>query len=312
MDIGRVRRHQGVCDASAAVFTQRGSTRFLVADDEDGAQTCLRLYEAEEDGPPVAQFQLNHEVLEPDPEEPEIDLEASAWLANRIYWIGSHSRGRKGGKRSSRQRLFATALNEAGQPVLEGCPYTTLISDIEAKFGINIDPKLPPANGGLSIEGLAAMPDGGGLLVGLRSPLFHGRSLLIPFLNPEGVIDKNGQPRFGKPIYLDLGGRGIRSIDYWPARRSYFIIAGPASAGDKGDFVFVRWTGPVSSHPEILDGLGFAELPVDGEAAPEALLIEEASETVYILFDEGNRRVRRKKCKDVKKQSFGSVSVKGL
>ena len=142
--------HRGVCDASAAVFLPDGSTRFLVADDEDQKDTAIRLYDAEQDGGPVAEFRLSNKILEPDPKEPEIDLEGSAWSGNRIFWIGSHSRSRKGKYRSSRHRLFATELHD-GRPVVVGKPYCTLVRDLSAQLAVSsADPMSVPKFGRVS------------------------------------------------------------------------------------------------------------------------------------------------------------------
>jgi hypothetical protein len=310
MKFGPVRKHEGVCDASAAVFVQRDDTRFLVADDEDQEQTFLRLYDSGADGPPIEEFHLNHAFLKPDPEEPEIDIEASAWLGGRIFWIGSHSRSKKGSKRRSRQCLFATTLKGA-EPVASGSPYCTLIADVKKQLNLDLDPKQAPKDGGLSIEGLASTPDGD-LLIGLRSPLIGGRALLLPLLNSEAIVDKQATAKFGDPIYLELDGLGVRSIDYWHARRSYLMIAGPIGGGVCSDCRILRWSGRIASRPEVLDKLDFRSLKLGADVAPEALLVHESSEAVYVLFDEGNRAVRGTKCKDSKKQSFSSVSILGI
>ena len=73
------------------------------------------------------------------------------------------------------------------------------------------------------MEGLAARPDGSSLLIGLRNPVANGRAVLIPFLNPREVVNGEAKPKLGTPITLDLGGRGIRSLDYSEARRAYII-----------------------------------------------------------------------------------------
>jgi hypothetical protein len=311
MEVGPVRTHEGSCDASAAVFISTMSHKFLVADDEDQHHTRLRLYDADRDGPPLEVFHLDNSCLRPDPEEPEIDIEASAWLDGCVYWIGSHSRSKKGKKRLSRQRLFATKISETGEPTIVGQPYETLISDVALACGLDLDPKLPPKEGGLSIEGLASAPDGE-LLIGLRSPLFHKKALLLPLLNPADVVTSGAKAEFGVAMMLDLDGKGIRSIDYWPARHSHYILAGPAGSGSAADFCLYRWSGSLATKPEGYDRLDFTKLGIGPDAAAEALLIQEAEETVYVVFDEGNRMVGDVPCKESPHQSFHTISLMGL
>lgn len=300
--------HTGVCDASAAVFLKAGSTLFLVADDEDQHTTKLRVYDAAANAGPTQEFELDNGVLQADEDEPEIDLEGSCWLGNRIFWIGSHSRSKKGKRRESRHRLFATVMQK-GRPTIAGSPYSTLVKDVKKQLGLQLDPNAPPKDGGLSIEGLTASASDGEILIGLRSPVFDGKALLISLLNPLDVVEHGAEARFGDPILLDLRGRGIRSIDWWPERSSYLILAGPC--GDRsGSCHLLRWSGPLSSHPEWLDALNFSKLRVDG--APEALLVERKSSTVYVLFDEGNRQAGDVPCKEAEEKSFRSVAISGL
>lgn len=290
---GPVRVHYGVRDASAAVSYRPGTTLFLVASDEDKERTLLRLYDADADGGPVREFPLDPGFLAPDPKRPEIDLEASACLGSRTYWIGSHSRSKEGGYRASRHRLFATELRK-GVPTPVGRPYRTLVQDI----GLDIDPPLPPKEGGISIEGLSASAHPGELLIAFRSPLIEGKALIIPFTNADEAISPGVEAEFGTPVLLDLGGLGIRSIDYWAERDCYLMLAGPVGGGR--EFRLFRWSG---AQVEDLN-LDIADLGLGEGPAPEGLLIEPASETVYIFFDEGNRKSQE--------EFFRSVAVHGL
>ena len=63
----------------------------------------------------------------------------------------------------------------------------------------------------------------------------------------------------------------------------------------------------MSTRPELLD----IDICID-ECAAEGMLIHRPSDTVYILYDEGNRIVDGKKCKECDDQSFRSVAISGL
>ena len=303
MRAGSLKIHHHVCDASAAVFVRPDGTQFLVANDEDAGDTHLRLYDAESDGPPLAEYALDPDKLQPDADYPEVDLEASAWVGSRIFWIASHSRSKKGKPRPSRHRLFATVLRK-GKPEIVGTPYTNLLADLSKMLDVDIDPALSQKDGGAGIEGLSATENPGELLIGFRSPLRKGRALVIRLRNADELVDRGAAPQFGEPILLDLGGRGIRSLEYWPERRSYLLLGGPA-AGRNSAYSMMRWSGPLSSKPEALDLLSLDSLTPAG-AAPEALMIDRRSDTVYVLFDEGNR------CREGEHKSFRSVSLTGL
>lgn len=169
------RTHRGVGDASGAISLEPGGTRFLVASDEDQEVTCIRLYDAAVDGDPIQAFSLDHEKLNPDPEEPELNLEAAARLGQRIVWIGSHGRSKKAKRRPSRHRLFATRLSRKNGKLaltVTGAPYCSLVAELGKRWpSLELDPKFPPKEGGLNIEGLSNTSKAGELLIGVRSPL---------------------------------------------------------------------------------------------------------------------------------------------
>jgi hypothetical protein len=176
-----------------------------------------------------------------------------------------------------------------------GAPYTRLVDDIAALPGleaVNIRAAgkiAPKETGGLNIEGLAAAPDGT-LLIGFRNPIVDGRALLIPLDNPDEVIAGNPAV-LGAPIWLALGGRGVRGIEYAPALGSYLIIAGPAGIG--GDFQLYRWSGLPAEDAAPIDGVALAGLQ------PEGMAIYPGSRTrLQVFSDDGTREIAGKTCKD--------------
>lgn len=159
----------------------------------------------------------------------------------------------------------------------------------------------PEAPGGLNIEGLAATPDGK-LLIGFRNPVPGGSALIVPIENPKDLV--NGKKaKFGLPITLNLGGRGIRSIELGPGS-SYLVVAGPVA--DSGSFVFYRWSGKTGDAARALPHLDFKNL------RPEALFAVPRTDLVQILSDDGGVIMGAKLCKDREKskQSFRSMTVK--
>lgn len=240
--VSETKIYKGMCDASAAVALNENT--FIVANDEDN---YLRIFDKNK--PNELQRLKLSEIFKDkifDGSNLEIDLEGATLLGDKIFWIGSHSTSKNGKPRPSRLRLFAikTSSNAKGKfniiPV--GKIYTDLISELEkdARFkdfklkeARNIKPK---DIGGLSIEALAATPEGH-LLIGFRNPLLggkissekiliNGKSLIVELLNPLEVIE--GKPaNFAAPVVLDLDGLGIRGMEYDKSQKRYAIIAGP-------------------------------------------------------------------------------------
>lgn len=239
--VGENKFYKGMCDASAAVALDENT--FIVANDEDND---LRIFDKNK--PNELQRIKLSEIFKGkifDGDNLEIDLEGATWLGDKIFWIGSHSTSKNGKPRPSRQRLFAVKTSPDGKgkfnTVSVGKIYTDLISDLEkaARFK---DFKLKEAKsirpkdiGGLSIEALAATPEGH-LLIGFRNPLFggkissekiliNGKSLVVELLNPLKVIEGK-TAKFAAPIVLDLDGLGIRGMEYDKLQKQYIIVAG--------------------------------------------------------------------------------------
>ncbi|HOB33588.1 MAG TPA: DUF3616 domain-containing protein, partial [Verrucomicrobiota bacterium] len=216
--------YTGTCDASAAAALD--NDRFVIGNDEDNV---LRVYSRSRPGPPVWTIDLSDFLGVK--KSVEADIEGATRVGDRIYWISSHGRNEDGELRPGRQRFFATQIvtNDAGvvlAPVDRPC--ATLLEAMVnepalRRFNLaQAAQRGSKQRGTLSIEGLSASPEGG-LLIGFRSPVPDGKALLLPLLNPEELL-QGGPARFGAPILLDLGGLGIRSIE-WEGD-GYWIIAG--------------------------------------------------------------------------------------
>jgi hypothetical protein len=283
--------YRGMCDASAVVTI--GNEHFVVADDEDN---ILRVYSRQNGGTPQQTLDLSP-FLRVDPQEPEADLEGAAPLGDRVYWITSHARNKNGKHRPSRHRFFATTIVATNGSVTikpVGFAYARLLTDL-----LN-EPRLrpfnlaaaaqrePKAKDALNIEGLCATPDGA-LLLGFRNPNPNGKALLVRLLNPADLTEGK-TARFGDPLLLDLGGRGIRSIARSGQR--YFIIAG--SYDGAGPSSLYVWNGG-SEVPQLLPQPGLTGLN------PEAIegLTENGVDRLFVVSDDGTRKIGSQDCKDV-------------
>jgi hypothetical protein len=290
--------YRGLCDASAAAALD--ARHFVVAGDEDNR---LRLYRR---GEPEPLRELALDRFLGTRQDAESDLEDAARVGNRIYWIASLSRNAKGKARPDRQRFFATEVEPGDPPGLRpvGRPQQRLLSDLIAAPGLQAwrlaeaAQQAAEAAGGLNIEGLAEGPDGT-LLIGFRNPLREGRALLVPLLNPDELL-RGEAARFGGPIGLDLGGRGVRSIER--VADGYVIVAGPVA--DAGDFALYRWSGRPADAPQPMSGV---EL---GSLRPEALFAWPGG-GLQLLSDDGGLVTGGVACKDrpASAQAFRALTL---
>lgn len=288
--------YQGPCDASAGVALD--ADHFAVANDETNRIYYYRRGEPKDVG------SLEVGAFLGIPAGKEADLEGAATIGDRVYWITSHGRNASGRKQPYRQRLFATQIRPGPSLQLIGAPYARLLDDLAkapelARYRLEDAARLAAeAPGGLNIEGLAQTPEGG-LLIGFRNPLFGGRALVVPLDNPEGVVTGK-RAMVGTPIELDLGGRGIRSIEL--VGSSYLIVAGPVA--DEGTFAVYRWSGRSGDEP--------APMGVDLQGLrPEALFAIPQTSNVQLLSDDGGLVVAGSRCNALPaaRQRFRSLTI---
>jgi hypothetical protein len=141
----------------------------------------------------------------------------------------------------------------------------------------------------LNIEGLAWDPRHNRLLLGLRAPVVDGQALIVPIAlrNASGSFSVDNLKVDGPSIRLDLGGAGIRSIEYDDALRAFRIIAGAALNKENRDFRVVEWTGEGTAVRETaryqskLKPEGIAPAILDGRA--RTVLVFDTSR--YTLLD---------------------------
>jgi hypothetical protein len=299
---GEVFSYTGSSDPSAAAVVD--AKHFIVADDE---HNILRVYVMGESAP---LFSLDiTSFLKADVRRPEADIEGVARAGNRIYWITSHGRNKEGQVRSSRYRFFATEVVDAG-PLADpnispriipvGKPYTRFVQDmldapqlkaLNLRAVTRLDDALSkkgraglaPKEKGLNIEGLAVGPDGQSLWIGLRNPLYKtaegkARAIIIPLLNPNEVITEGKPARFGDMILLDLGGRGVRSIDYVESLKEYWVIAGPSNS--QPDFSVFRYH---SAAKELIP----VKVAFPADFTPEGIFVLPGRKTVWFVSDDG-------------------------
>ena len=205
------------------------------------------------------------------------DLEAVTSKAGNVYAITSHSLTREGKRKKAREKLIMFKYDDA--MMVDLYEYVKLKDDLIQAFPrlfknmFKIDD--------MDIEGLTLDNDGG-LLIGFRSPLSNFKAMLIKIKNPQEVLQRKAQPVFETPIFLDLGGLGIRDISYDEDKNGFWIIAGDVN--ERGEnFKLYFWnkeTGEISyvkNQPDIGFGEGVAVIHNHGKSS------------LFIVEDDGRK-----------------------
>lgn len=313
----KVFTYRGMSDASAAVAV--GDKMFVVADDEDN---ILRVYETTSSCFPVFSYDLT-QFLGIDRQHQEADIEGATTIGDTVYWITSHGRNKDGKMRPNRYRFFAISV-KAQVPAVTfdsvGSPSRTLIHSLvknasrvrlelkkATRFGTSKLSKqerknLAPKKKGLNIEGLCASPDGKTIYIGFRNPRPYdkstgiARALVVALNNPKQVVEGGEQLSFGEPVSWDLGGLGIRSMEYSSWHKAYFIVAGPHGESPESSegrsaaetrlndthWVLYRWSGRKNESPVLV-----REMHLDKDFNPEALVPFQNSPRLLLLSDDG-------------------------
>ncbi len=333
----------GISDASAAIPIN--DDWMLVGDDEN--QT-IRLYSRVQSGGPVKKFNLNsflqlrdlYTTNGPPGQPKEVDIEASTRVGNRLYWLGSHSHAGDATERTNRARLFATDLIGSGPNVslaflghydffkLDVLNWDALglhgkgpdYYGLTASAAIGVDPK--DADGsGFNFEGLCMAPGSvTTAYAAFRAPLIPPNdrrlALILPVTNFTSLAVRGGPPgsaRFGPPIELNLGGRGIRSIE--GNGSNYLIVAGPPGSGTNlVGFRLFTWNGQPGSAPverrADLGGLNVEAIvgvPA-GNWSPESTFQLLSDNGAFVYYDD-DTTAKRLPIKEFKKFRADTVAL---
>ena len=183
------------------------------------------------------------------------DIEAITSRADIVYAITSHSLSRDRKRKKSREKLIMFHYDDSS--MVDLYIYTQLKADLLKAFPRLFENILHIDD--MDIEGLALDEDGG-LLIGFRSPLSHLKAIVIKIKNPNEVFLEHKAIVFENPIFLDLGGLGIRDISYDNDKKGFWIIAGDVNErGDNFKLYFWDKENNKLSYIKNQPDIGFAE-----------------------------------------------------
>ena len=97
----------------------------------------------------------------------------------------------------------------------------------------------------LNIEAIAWDPGGGRLLLGLRAPVVDGHALIVPvrLADPVAAFSRENLRVDGETIRLNLGGAGIRALEFDARTNSFLLVTGASLNEETLDFRLVEWDG---------------------------------------------------------------------
>jgi hypothetical protein len=261
----------GTFEASGVVFV-RGSNGVLMVDDSrTGEVLWMQVDGAGRQVGPIKAIPLGVSVKDP---------EAITSDGNYFYIIGSQSEANAGDQNA----LVRFTFDAASQTVLKAESLPNLRDFLLANVP-ELNTGLKASEGGLNIEGIAWDYKRACLLLGLRSPFGKDGSALLVALklrNPAGSFSvDNLQLVEPNVIPLNLGGLGIRDIQYDLGSNSFLIISGAPENLAKSEFTLWEWSGSVDqtgSEPAL-----HKEQVLDPRIKPEGITYVEVGGRKFVL-----------------------------
>ncbi len=269
----------GISDASDAIALD--DNYYVSGDDE---LNVLNVYSRTTSGMPVTSYTYTSSLNLPEPASPEVDIEAatpSLMNPGKVFWMGSMSNGKAPfNAKPNRDRLFATNISGTGSVTsfaFNG--YSAIKASLltwgdangysfTASAAAGVDSKSPS---GFAAEGMVFGPDSTTLYIGLRAPLvpvnIRDKAVIAPISNFETWFNNGspiGNPTYGAPIELDLGGRGIRDIIRL-SNGTYIIVAGNSNGTVSG--ALYKWTGVAGDAPRLVNSPATDNLNMEGAMA---------------------------------------------
>lgn len=253
--------HTGMSDGSDGIALD--DNYYVSGDDE---LNVLNVYSRNASGLPLVSYNYTSNLSLPDPGKPEADIEAATRSfvnSGRVYWLGSMSNGKAPfDNKPNRDRIFATTISGTGASTSFtfagwAALRTSLLAwgdthgySFSSSAAQGVDSK---TDSGFAAEGMVFAPDSTTLYLGLRAPLVptanRTKAVIVPIQNFETWFNNGspaGNPTYGSPIELDLGGRGIRDITRL-SNGTYIILAGSSGSNVKG--AIYKWTGKATDAP---------------------------------------------------------------
>jgi len=210
----------------------------------------------------------------------------------RIYAITSHSAKNNGKRDKDREQLLRFMVN--GGVASELAVYTGLrdaLSDsTELKDAIEAATDEAVDFEEVNIEGLAYVEETGELLLGLRSPMVGGRSLVVTITNPADLVEGGAGPQFGPPLLLDMQGGGIRALSFDPVLKTYLVVNEVEQSEGGRISQLWKWDGDSETPPVPLSLPGIIDL--DNVESIDSVIIGD-ERRLLLMSDEGSEKKNR-------------------
>lgn len=202
-----------------------------------------------------------------------------------LFLITSHSATKKDKRSKSREQLLKVEIR--GQHISHLQVVDDLLPYIQKQLQESLNLSKDEIDD-INIEGIAYKHVEETLLIGLRTPLYQDRALMLSLLNPYDLFGKKRQPKFDpKIISLDLEGGGIRAIAYDKIHDQYYFAGESQNKKGKLRSRIWVWDSKMNNKPARVE---WAKMK--GLKNIEGIAIVQYEGLPYLLYvcDDGDRK----------------------
>ncbi|MEK6300485.1 MAG: DUF3616 domain-containing protein [Acidobacteriota bacterium] len=250
----------GVFEASGVVQVPGSDGIYFIDDSRPGEVLWMALDDSGRQSGPIKPIELGTSVADP---------EGFAYGGSFFYVVGSQSHVEP----AERNALVRFALDPINKTLLGQADVMSSLRDylVENVPELKAVADLKGNAGGVDVEGIAYDPVSDRLMLGLRSPLANGKALIVPIKlrDPRGSFTTDNVLPPGAAIQVQLGGLGIRDIEFDARSNMYFIIAGATSHGETPTFSLFEWNG--GTDQSNADSTPREVTKLDGKMKPEGV-----------------------------------------
>ncbi|BHH84992.1 DUF3616 domain-containing protein [Desulforhopalus sp. 52FAK] len=210
-----IRSFERLYEPSAVVSLPGGDV--MVFEDEGQAPSIHRVTE-DKDGLLLTRLETTL------PDLAASDIEGAALgKSGIVVAMTSHSKNREGQKKNKREKIVYLDPGKKSKPmVVSG---GGLLKEIN-QYLATIDSSLQKKSADLNIEGISFTADEKELLIGLRTPVYQHKAIVVKLTNPYELASKKASPQLSQQkMLLDLGGAGVRALTYDKKAGLYFVVS---------------------------------------------------------------------------------------
>lgn len=152
------------------------------------------------------------------------DIEGAAkGIGDTVFAISSHSFNKNDQQNDKREQLIQLKVNGKLDVGYLG---NVRMREAISRELVKLDPAITDRLNEINIEGLCFSKGADVMMIGLRSPLYKSKAVVLLLKNPYDVTSASFTARFSsEPLLLDLGGAGVRAMTYSESSGQYFFVS---------------------------------------------------------------------------------------